>query len=509
MTQRLGRKRLVLVTVFASLTVLAGCGSGPSELGSAQGRVDATQHSLVAQYHVDAIAPGTAWVEFGVDTSYGRQTSAVVAPDGYPNPVNILVAGMKANTTYHMRAHVDYASGRSWVDNDHTFKTGPLPAKNALSITVTRPPNLNVEQGGVELLDVLALGTNNLEGLVTDLDGNVIWYYEFGDITLWPFPLKLLPNGNVLLNASIHELREVDLAGKLVRNLTMDDLNARLTAAGFEALTDGSLHHDFAVLPNGHFLLLANETKTFTDLPGYPGDTDVVGDILIDLDADWNPVWKWSSFDHLDVNRHLFGLPDWTHANAVVYSPSDGNLLVSMRHQSWVLKIDYADGRGTGGVLWRLGNEGDFTINGGDPSKWFYAQHFPHVETDNGPQLAITVFDNGNLRKDGGGGECSGNYPNCYTRAVLMDVDQSAMTATVRWEDLPGYFSPWGGSIGLLENGDVEFDMTSPNGFAPSSRILEVTQTNTPEVVWQMDISGGNAYRAYRIPSLYPDVVWH
>jgi len=29
------------------------------------------------------------------------------------------------------------------------------------------------------------------------------------------------------------------------------------------------------------------------------------------------------SFDHLDVNRHLNGLPDWTHSNAIVYTRTE------------------------------------------------------------------------------------------------------------------------------------------------------------------------------------------
>ena len=41
------------------------------------------------------------------------------------------------------------------------------------------------------------------------------------------------------------------------------------------------------------------------------------------------------------------GLPDWTHTNAVVYSKDDGNIIVSSRHQNWILKVDYADGMGT------------------------------------------------------------------------------------------------------------------------------------------------------------------
>jgi len=59
-----------------------------------------------------------------------------------------------------------------------------------------------------------------------------------------------------------------------------------------------------------------------------------------------------------------------------------------------------------------------------------------------------------------------------------------------------------------VENGNVEFDMSAPFGFVPRSRITEVTQDATAAVVWQMDINGANAYRAYRIPSLYPGVTW-
>jgi hypothetical protein len=58
-----------------------------------------------------------------------------------------------------------------------------------------------------------------------------------------------------------------------------------------------------------------------------------------------------------------------------------------------------------------------------------------------------------------------------------------------------------------MSNGDVEFDISSPlNGlFSP---ITEVTQDANPQTVWQMTITGENAYRGSRIPSLYPGVTW-
>jgi arylsulfate sulfotransferase len=62
-----------------------------------------------------------------------------------------------------------------------------------------------------------------------------------------------------------------------------------------------------------------------------------MGNAIVDLDARGHPVWVWDAFDHLDVNRHPICFPGWTHANAFVYSQNDANLLISLRHQSWVL----------------------------------------------------------------------------------------------------------------------------------------------------------------------------
>ena len=127
----------------------------------------------------------------------------------------------------------------------------------------------------------------------------------------------------------------------------------------------------------------------------------------------------------------------------------------------------------------------------------------------------MTIWDNGDFRPlDSGGTVCPVvGPPPCYSRATVFQVDESAKVADLLWTDLPGLFSVWGGSINQLANGNVEFDLNAP--ILPptpnvASEIQEVTQTSTPEVVWQMDISPipMYAYRAYRVPSLYPGVTW-
>lgn len=212
--------------------------------------------------------------------------------------------------------------------------------------------------------------------------------------------------------------------------------------------------------------------------------------------------------------------PDWTHSNAIIYSPDDGNLLLSMRHQSWVIKIDYQDGRGAGDVLWRLGYQGDFTISSGLPSDWMYAQHFPFIVGPNSAGVfKLAVMDNGDNRVlDSNGTVCGtpgtpgpqvANTIPCYTRAVIFQVDEGTKTASVYWQDnFDPIYSYWGGSVQQLAGGNVFICLTVPSDNMTGSRYLEVTSDPTPQVAMQIEISGQNAYRIIHMPSLYPGVQW-
>jgi arylsulfate sulfotransferase len=497
--------RVFLLLVLTCMLVgFVGCGSSAtSESHGSQalpspGQVSATNHPLVARYSVTAPAAGTVSVEFGTTTSYGRSTvGKSVALGG--GPVDVFVAGMHPRTTYHMRARVDFSDGTFMMDSDRTFTTGTLPKITFPTASAT-PAGL-AKSGGIEL--VSGLGPN-VSAVALDTDGSVIWYYY--DPTLpsgtLADPIRALDNGDFLINFG-NDVREVDLGANIVRQVTLAQLNTALAAAGY-SLQAATIHHDVLRLSNGHWILLVNENRDFQDLPGYPGTITVLGDALVDLDANNQPVWIWRAFDHLDVNRHPFAFPDWTHSNGIVYAP-DGSLLLSIRHQSWIIKIDYANGAGSGDVLWRLGPGGDFTLSTTDPAQWFYNQHYPLLLKEQGPSMQIGMFDNGDTRPDSSGQSCV-EYVTCYSRAVIMDIDESALTAQTSWQYSPGWYSLWGGSIAVLPNGDVELDSTMFN--QAHSRVIEVTPGTAPQVVWQMDTPDTFFYRAYRIPSLYPGVTW-
>jgi hypothetical protein len=498
----------------------------------ASGVVTNTNNPQVALYTISPPSSASVYIRFGQDTSYGLKTWLRPAP-GAGGPVSIFVMGMIANTPYHMQAQVQFGDGSSYTDPDQVFSTGGLPANMYPTITVTTPSGMT-PQPGIELLN-LTLVPNPLDpqAVATDLAGNVIWYYQFTDGTASDIinPIKQLADGNFLVcvgplssdpinnvtppPGTINVLREVDPAGNVVRGISVAQLNTSLVNAGY-SLNVSSMHHDVLVQPNGHWVLIVDSIRQFTNLPGYPGTINVIGDALVDLDTNMNPVWVWNTFDHLDINRHPMNFPDWTHSNAVLHT-SDNNLLLSMRHQNWIIKIDYENGTGSGNILWHLGEGGDFTLVGGtDPTDWFYAQHYPAIfkphAVGSSPLLTLGMIDNGNDRIYPTGDTCASvGAPLCpnYTTVPVMTLDETAMTATINFHDKLPLFSYFGGAVEQLNNNDFEFDLSAILGANPPSAIIrEVTPDSSQTLVWQMTISGTDAYRGFRQPSLYPGVQW-
>jgi hypothetical protein len=508
--------------VLSVLSLITGCGSDGSSL---KGTVAATSNPLVATYTVTSSKPGDVTIDFGTDTTYGLTTSTQSLPTG--GSINMLVAGMKPSTAYHMRATIKYTNGTTKSDKDQTFTTMALPAGAIPKYTVTATSGLS-PQPGVELVDLLDGGSPVAStAFATDIAGNIIWTYPCSDCqgSSIVYPVKLLQNGDFMAmiapnstapltapvpSTQLNVLREFDLIGNTVRQLTMSDLNARLAAQGTN-VTLQTFSHDFAVLPNGHVLVLVNALKSFTDLTGIPGTTNVLGDLVVDLDPNFNPVWVWNEFDHFDVNRHPMGFPDWTHSNGLIYSPDDHNFLVSIRHQNWIVKVDYNDGSGTGDVLWKLGQGGDFTLQGAtDPTDWFYAQHDPNFVSSNSTGVfKLAIMDNGNDRQFPAGVTCNApGAPAClYSSIPVMQIDENAKTTSfVFHQKQPtNLYSYFAGSTRVLDNANIEYDLA---GVGTDSYIFEVTPTDAAQVVWQMHLPGSNTYRSFRMPSLYPGVQW-
>lgn len=489
----------------------------PFELGNPQ----------VAQYSLYLPAPGKMSVEFGTTTAYGLNTWQVPTPSPNGGDVQIYVAGMLGQTLYHMRAQVTLNNGATYNDADHTCTTDMPPQTSAVQVSTLAGAT---PQPGIEMWNTI-LPTGDSQAFATDLSGNVIWTYSYQHTsTDLVQGVQLLPNGNLLMVISylssmttaqsssvIDEIREIDLAGNTVSSLNMSTLNQKLAAGNFRdaegnAYQLGSFHHAVLPLPNGHMVLLATYNRNFTNLQGTTGQTTVIGDALVDVDQNFNPDWVWNTFDHLDINRRPMNFPDWTHSNGMLYSSDDHNLLLSMRHQNWIIKINFLDGTGSGAVMWHLGEGGDFKLVGAtDPTDWFYAQHGASYFTPNTTGVfRLGLMDNGNDRISPTGQVLCQPYAatsaKCYSTMPLLQIDETNMTAAMIAHYVPPdtYFSFFGGNAEPLANGDMEVNFCATLRGA----FVQELDPQAKNVVWQGYTPNADQFHVYRLPSLYPGVQW-
>jgi len=232
---------------------------------------------------------------------------------------------------------------------------------------------------------------------------------------------------------------------------------------------------------------------------------DVIGDMILVLDQDLQVNWAWDSFQYLDWTRkatlgetcsqQAAGCPpfylatqanDWLHGNSLQRT-ADGNILYSIRHQDWVIKIDYRDGAGTGNIIWRLGKDGDFQMNSNDPNPWFSHQHDPEFEA--GSTSVLALFDNGDVRRAGDG--------NAHSRGQVLQLDESHLIVNLILNaDLGGYSTALG-SAHKLPNGNYHFNLGALPG---GSQSVEIDPSG--KMVYGIGISSPD-YRSFRMSDLY------
>jgi hypothetical protein len=484
-----------------------------SRVSGSQAVITPTANPLVALYSVPPSPEGTVHVEFSVAGDNPSWRSTNVLPSIPGKSTNLLVAGMLPNTTYQVR----HVLGDGTTSSPLLFTTGSLPSALTLpTFTVIQPPGPDSDLDQDMLFHQLGRPPQNGPyPFVTDLTGQVVWYYDSAQAGLLPnYPgvgSSLVPGGTVLLiGADIYTalplsrnvLREIDLAGNTLRETNIAAVNAQLTALGHQIIY--SFTHDVQRLPNGQTAVIGVTERT-VNINGIP--TDYVGMMIIVLNADFQVTWAWDAFDHLDVNRGpVLGeivqpgivdpaasvprLPavDWLHLNAVSWSPADGNLVLSVRHQDWVIKIDYRNGGGDGHIVWRLGQDGDFTVNSTDPNPWFSHQHNAHYIDDS----TLILFDNGNTRR--------ASDPNADSRGQVWTLDEKTMTATLVFNVDLGNYSPALGAAQLLSNGNYDFTSGRQAPSETFGQSIEVRPDGTKAYVLQINT---REYRSYRVRTLY------
>lgn len=492
-----------------------------SRVSGSDAVISPTSNPLVALYSAPPLAADALLgsprqmmhVEFSVagpQLSWQSTNELASEPD---KSTNFLVAGLLPNTTYEMRHVLEDGTASAPLP----FTTGSLPTNLTFpSFAVQQAPGAGSDVSQDMVFHQLAKSPSNVPNpLATDLAGRVVWYYDPSNsgLTLtWPGQ-SLVPGGSVLLIGTDHnapmpnsrdDLREVDLAGDTMRETNIAAVNSELAAMGHDKIYSFLL--DAERLPNGSTAVIGLTERT-VNINNTP--TSYIGMMIIVLDADFQVSWAWDAFDHLDVNRGpVLGeivqpgsaqptasvptLPavDWLHLNAVSWSPADQNLVLSIRHQDWVVKIDYRNGEGDGHILWRLGQGGDFTVNSTDPNPWFSHQHDAHFVDDS----TLVLFDNGNTRH--------ATDPNAHSRGQVWKIDEQTMTATLVVNADLGSYSGALGAAQRLPNGNYSFTLgeNGPEPPLPPAHTVEVTPDGTK--VYDLKASRPE-YRSFRIETLY------
>ena len=486
----------------------------------AAGAVNPTSHALVALFSGPPCTVGHQMlVRFQPAAPTASQnpnsmTTNLVACS--ESSANFYIAGMYPSTKYLM--HWEEYAGPSLAKSGSnlTFTTKAISSTfPTFSYTVNVPAKPYDASYPVVLFQTAYPAA-------TDLAGNVIWYFN-NSIGLGLASLamaRIEPNGSFYSIPS-DAIVQYDLVGNVVKQSNLEIMNEQLIAQGYPKMSMFNAH-EVRNLPDGNIVLLGSRTVASTSAQGgTPAKpVNIQGDMVLVVDHNLQLVWAWDSFAHEDINRLATdydmtpaGANDWLHTNAA-QGTDDGNIIISQRAQDWVIKINYAKGKGDGSVIWHLGAGGDFTITNpsggscsiakipGDPNviPWFTHQHDAHFDFEDDASgdgfMIMTIFDDGDTRHD----QCPGAQD---SRGMVLLVDEGARTIyTETLADLGGYSSALG-SAQLLTPEDGNIYSSFDNGFQVAGTEGQVSEVNLAgQIVYQLQTNQAT-YRSYRMLNLY------
>ena len=397
----------------------------------------------------------------GVNTWSADFDDAVVRGGSYRIPV----VGMRPDREHGITLELNAPDGATEAHR-FTYRTPPLP-ENPLEIPpfdikVSRP---ELMEPGVTFLSVRRRAPGRPHwltpkqrrfsqdwGILTVLDarGEIIWYYNSKYRTAG---IARLLNGNILMHRTDFSTIEIDLLGNTVRQFYAED-RPFPPPEDLEAIPikgQQTLHHQPHQMPNGDFLAFSANGYLVEDY--YSSDTDpdaprkdamVMADTVVQLTPEGEQVWSWNTIDYLDPFRLGYDTfwsywwvrgfdqyMDWTHANGLSYDESDDSILVSLRNQSAILKID----RQTKNIKWILGRHDgwsealqDKLLTPVGDLLWPGYQHNPRM-THSG---TVILFDN---RAHGGAMAFEERLPvhRNFSRGVEYEVDEKTMTVRQVW----------------------------------------------------------------------------
>ena len=387
--------------------------------------------------------------------------------------------------------------------------------------------------------------------IAVDHRGRMRWMRKLGKRVAG---IEQLENGNLFVHDTESCSREIDIAGETVRAWYARQRPQGAFDGGI-AVDVRSLHHQPHQMPNGNFLALSGHSRHVKDWPAsvhepnrVRADREIVGDMVVEFAASGEVMWSWDSFDHLDPYRigydaldaywHVRGFPgaaDWTHGNGVTYDQRDDSVLVSLRLQDCILKID----RKSGEIVWILGDHSDWSPElqsrlltpVGDNFRWPWHMHNPRITSEG----TIVLFDNGIYGARPGQQRVP--FHRSFSRGVEYRVDELAMTVEQVWAsaltDDDVMERTWAmGDAHRLEKSDtalVVHSIPMPHGrddigldeedrtqryvaeFPSYARILEYARSDIRDILFDLTVRDEDelvqweVFSAVRVDDLYPD----
>lgn len=265
------------------------------------------------------------------------------------------------------------------------------------------------------------------------------------------------------------------------------------------------LHHDIKMLPNGHVLMIAWESKTRNEAiaagrnPAKLWQGMLWPDHIIEVDPSTDSiVWEWHIWDHLiqdfDPTKANYGVvadhpelvninavaacdrwgsADWNHTNAVDYNPQFDQILISVRQLCEVMVIDHstttAEARGhTGGrqgmggdILYRWGNPRNYGAGDTSDQKFYYQHNARWIEPGLPGAGHIMVFNNGRNRPGGSYSTVEEFIPACdstgaYPRPSPYEpFGPTAQNWIYRASPPTSFYSPYLSGAQRLPNGNT------------------------------------------------------
>ena len=497
----------------------------------------------------------------------GRRTRSVVYGPSHDPEEGLPIVGMRADTEHRITVAVGGSEPVTLA-----YRTPPLPADSAVWPTIaTKIARTSEMQPGFTLLSVRR--TANIRQtfmtpaqvrfttrwgmlVAVDEEGEPVWYCvsnaRIAGVTQ-------LANGNLFFHHVDFRSVEMDMTGKVIRMFYASGRPFG-PVEGAIPIEAASLHHQPHQMPNGNFLAMTANARTIENYftsetdPDAPRRTQpVVGDRFVEFTPDGDIVWTWDTFDHLDVYRwsyhlmevywHNRGFPhhlDWTHGNGITYDPRDDSVIVSLRHQDAIVKIDKA----TGEIRWILGDHGNWKspqkeklLKPAHDLRWHYHGHNPRVTVDG----TVLMYDNGICRAQPYDPQAAPHE--CFARAVEYDVDEDGRTVREVWtssdDDDPERVISWAmGDAHRLPNDNMLIvdsiclpmreqltqschvrDLTwnewkreewHPNDMPYWTRVREMKRDASREVVFELhledpdELVGWQTFGGARVASLYP-----